>query len=188
MKLEMGGRRCQRSARLAGGFSLVELMVALAIGMLISIGAFQVFFSGKQSFNQAVALGQRQETLRFLVDSLAYDIRSATSFSMDADQDELTVFHVGRPGNSICPGDSNYSLRYYRDAGSIYVDPSCSTPTDAIVIGVGNIGFSYLTGNYGIIVSVTLVDADGRLADEVVEFRVANRSAVSKVIEFGGGS
>lgn len=177
-----------RSLESARGFSLVELMVALVIGLVISLGAFQIFFSGKQSFNQVSSLGKRQESLRYLVDSLSYDIRSATSFSMNADSDRLEVFHVGRAtDNSMCSGLSDYSVEYYQDQGSIYVEPSCAS-ADAIVIGVGDIGFSYIPGGYGVIVSVTLVDDEGRLDDEVVEFRVANRSRVSEVIEFGGGS
>ncbi|XKE45115.1 prepilin-type N-terminal cleavage/methylation domain-containing protein [Halomonas organivorans] len=185
--IAQSGQSGWKSLVSARGFSLVELMIALVIGMVISLGAFQVFFSGKQSFNQVSSLGKRQESLRFLVDSLSYDVRSATSFSMDADNDELEIFHVGRPDNSVCSGSSNYSVTYYQDQGSIYVEPSCAS-ADAIVIGIGDISFSYIPGGYGVIVSVTLVDDDGRLDDEVVEFRVANRSRVSEVIEFGGGS
>lgn len=169
------------------GFSLIELMIALVIGLVLTVGAVQLFLSGKQAFNQVTSLGQRQEALRFLVDSLSYDIRSATSFGIAGDQDQLQIFHVNKPNNSICNGDLNYSVTYYQDQGSIYVDPSCSA-SDAIVIGVGDIHFTYLSGSYGIIVRVTLVDSEGRLDDEVVQFRVANRSRVSEVIEFGGGT
>ncbi len=178
------------------GFSLVELMIALVIGLVISLGAFQIFFSGKQSFEQVASLGERQEALRLVVDSLSYDIRSATSFGIAGDEDQLEVFHLDKPNNSMCAGSSNYSVSYYQSDGAIYADPvdrtnpsapaSCAD-SGAFVIGIGDIGFTYLPASSGVIVTVTLVDDDGRLDDEVVVFRVANRSQVSEVIEFGGG-
>lgn len=182
MRAESRKAGCRRGHH-SSGFSLVELMVALAIGLLVTLGAFQIFFSGKQSFEQISSLSERQETLRFLVDTLSYDIRSAESFSIAADQESLIIHHVDRPGNSMCPSDADYSVEYYENGGSIYLNPSCST-ADALVIGVGAIDFIYMAGNYGVLVTVTLVDDSGRLNDENVSFMVANRSRVSEVIEF----
>ncbi|HEY9816904.1 MAG TPA: prepilin-type N-terminal cleavage/methylation domain-containing protein, partial [Candidatus Obscuribacterales bacterium] len=68
----MSRHQCQQ------GFSLVELMVALVISLLITLGAFQLFLVGKKSFDHELALAERQSSLRFLVDSISYDIRSAS--------------------------------------------------------------------------------------------------------------
>ncbi|MCK2185422.1 PilW family protein [Halomonas getboli] len=60
-----------------GGFSLVELLVALVIGLIIVLGAGTLFITGLQSFNRMDKLAQRQETLRYVVDVMSDDVRSA---------------------------------------------------------------------------------------------------------------
>lgn len=57
------------------GFSLVELMVALVVGLLISYAAFQVFLSVKQSQESVEDLSGRQEAFRFLSEVLFLDLR-----------------------------------------------------------------------------------------------------------------
>src|SRR3990167_3345133 len=57
------------------GFTLVEVMVALAIGALLLSGIVQVFISLKRTDRVALALSRVQEAGRTAVDTLAYDFR-----------------------------------------------------------------------------------------------------------------
>ena len=57
------------------GFTLVEIMVALAIGALLLSGIVQVFISLKRTDRVALALSRVQEAGRTAVDTLAYDFR-----------------------------------------------------------------------------------------------------------------
>ena len=59
------------------GVSLVELMVALAIGMLLMLGLVQVMSASRAAYRLAEGIGRAQENARFAVDSLQRDLRMA---------------------------------------------------------------------------------------------------------------
>lgn len=59
------------------GFTLVELMVALLIGLLILLGAVQIYLMGLRNLKDAEALGDRQAALTYAADVLIRDIRRA---------------------------------------------------------------------------------------------------------------
>lgn len=59
------------------GFSLVELMVALALGLLLSAAAIQMFLTSQQSMNVQQGSSEVQENGRFAIDFLMADIRKA---------------------------------------------------------------------------------------------------------------
>lgn len=63
--------------RRALGFSLVEVLVALAIGMVIVLAVSQVFVNNRTAYRQAEVLGRMQENGRFVLDGLGSDIRMA---------------------------------------------------------------------------------------------------------------
>ena len=67
--------------RTSAGFTLVELMVALVIGLLVMAGAIQLFVMTKRTFNEMEGLAARQEAMRFVSDILSVDIRTASSMS-----------------------------------------------------------------------------------------------------------
>lgn len=64
-------------ARMSKGFSLVELMIALVIGLIIVLGAGQLVIMGVQSFREMDELARRQEAIRYMADVISEDIRSA---------------------------------------------------------------------------------------------------------------
>lgn len=61
----------------ASGFSLIELMIALALGLIVVLAASAIFLSNKQSYRTNLALGQVQENSRIAFELLARDIRQA---------------------------------------------------------------------------------------------------------------
>jgi type IV pilus assembly protein PilW len=63
--------------RRAGGFSLVELMVAMALSMLLLVGVIAVFMSSRASYEATDKLSRIQENGRFALDEMARDVRSA---------------------------------------------------------------------------------------------------------------
>lgn len=65
------GRRAQH------GLSLIELMVALALGLLLTVGVIQVFGSIRASFTAAGSLSRLQEEARFAGQFLREDVQSA---------------------------------------------------------------------------------------------------------------
>ena len=61
----------------ARGFSLVELMVAMLIGLIISIGVVQIFGATRSTYQLDESLARAQENGRFALEFLTQDIRHA---------------------------------------------------------------------------------------------------------------
>jgi type IV pilus assembly protein PilW len=59
------------------GFNLVELMIALALGLIIILGASNIFLSSKQSYRTNAAISQIQENSRIAFELLTRDLRQA---------------------------------------------------------------------------------------------------------------
>jgi type IV pilus assembly protein PilW len=63
--------------RLARGFTLVELMVAMVLGLVIIGGATSLILANRQSYRTNEALSQVQESARTAFELLARDVRQA---------------------------------------------------------------------------------------------------------------
>ncbi len=59
------------------GFSLIELMISITIGLILMTGVVQMFLSSKQVFSTQQGISRIQETGRLAIDFLANDIRQA---------------------------------------------------------------------------------------------------------------
>lgn len=59
------------------GVTLVELMVALVIGLILTAGATQIFLGSKETYRTSEALSRVQENGRMALQLLARDIRQA---------------------------------------------------------------------------------------------------------------
>ncbi len=59
------------------GMSIVELMIAITLSLVLTLGVFEIFSASKQSNRVQNALGQLQGNARFALDIISYDIRMA---------------------------------------------------------------------------------------------------------------
>lgn len=59
------------------GVSLVEIMVALVVGLILVGGIIQIYLSSKQSYNAQEQLSRMQENGRFAMDMITRDLRRA---------------------------------------------------------------------------------------------------------------
>jgi type IV pilus assembly protein PilW len=75
------------------GFALVELMIALALGLVVIAALGQLYAGGKQSYVLSDAMARLDETARFTVDFIATDLRMAGYLSCGGSQASI--------GNSI---------------------------------------------------------------------------------------
>ncbi len=81
------------------GLSLVELMVAMVIGLVISLAVLQVFISNKNTFLLRGAAGNLQENGRFALQYLAAELRPAgVGVGTRLDEDDICV--VAAKGDS----------------------------------------------------------------------------------------
>lgn len=63
--------------RYGDGFTLVELMVAMVIGLVLMGGVVQIFAGSKQAYRTQEELSRTQESARFAMEALLKDIRMA---------------------------------------------------------------------------------------------------------------
>src|SRR5690606_29311125 len=78
--------------RSAAGMTLVELMVALAVGSFLLIGAITVFVQSRATFRVADSVSRLQENGRFVLDALEPDVRMASYFGLTTRPEKI----VGR--------------------------------------------------------------------------------------------
>ena len=60
-----------------GGFSLIELMISMALGLMLTLGMISVFSGNQRSTNLNAAITSLQENARFAIDSISRDVRMA---------------------------------------------------------------------------------------------------------------
>jgi len=68
--------------RRQAGLSLVELMVAMVIGLLLIIGATQVYINGHAAYNANEGVSRMQETARYAMSILEPDIRMSNYWGL----------------------------------------------------------------------------------------------------------
>ncbi|PXX94911.1 PilW family protein [Halomonas sp. LBP4] len=169
-----------------GGFTLVELMVALALGLLVVFGATQIFVSSKQSFNRMEGLASRQESLRFFSDVVSLDIRSSAANKIDDSGDKVLVLeYTTRTEDPYCSAsDDLVSVVYSYASGAVYVNYDCGSGwvgDQAVVDGLVDADFDYIDSDGYVIVDIEFAPIGAEsVADKRFSFRVANRESVAR--------
>lgn len=84
------------------GFSLIELMIAMVLGLLLSTGIFTVFSGNKQSSDLNTTMADMQENARFALNQLSSDIRmSGFQGCKDINRGSANILAVGAPTNNL---------------------------------------------------------------------------------------
>ncbi|MCD9030690.1 PilW family protein [Luteimonas sp. Y-2-2-4F] len=68
------------------GFTLIELMVALVVGLLLVLGLIEVFSASRAAYQLSTGLARTQENGRFALDMLQRDLRAGGHFGCVNDQ------------------------------------------------------------------------------------------------------
>lgn len=110
-----------RSAR-TRGFSLVELMIAMVLGLILIGGVISVMLANKRSYRTNEGLSQIQESARTAYELLARDIRQTGGTGCDNAQRMANVLSTSAWWKTW------YSVRGY-DGGQ--TDPAVTTGTSA---------------------------------------------------------
>jgi len=94
------------------GLSIVELMVAMVIGLLILSGVLNIFLSSSETYRATENLSRVQENGRFAIDFLATDTRQAGNKG-NCSRDTEVRNHLNESGNG-------YNATLYEIAGGIF--------------------------------------------------------------------
>lgn len=82
MKQHNYSNRSQMVQRRQAGLSLVELMVAMVVGLLLIIGATQVYVNGHTAYNANESVSRMQETARYAMSIVEPDIRMSNYWGL----------------------------------------------------------------------------------------------------------
>jgi prepilin-type N-terminal cleavage/methylation domain-containing protein len=168
------------------GFSLIELMVAMVIGLIIILGAGQLFLTVFQTNRQVLLLSEKQAAINFAVEGLLRDIRRAdwAEFQGGAGDDELVLQVPSRGELPDCEiVEKTYSLVERSGQSFLSLEMECiegealtTVGPDDLVGGFASSGFEIEpVGVYGVRVALTLLDSGGGV--EMLEFTAVNRTA-----------
>jgi len=119
------------------GFSLIELMIAMVLGLLVAEGIYILFASAGKVNTTQTALARLQENGRIAIDIIANDLRSAGRLPCGAKSDPLVYTdalpsHIaGQPAQAQVPPGASAGAPYPLDrdiflGGSTCKAKSCS--------------------------------------------------------------
>ena len=73
------------------GLSLVELMIALVIGLILIAGVIQVFLSNQAAYRETQRFSELQDSIGFAVDFMVRDIRGADAIAKTTTPEGISV-------------------------------------------------------------------------------------------------
>lgn len=112
------------SRRHAAGLSLIEMMVAMVIGLVLMLGVVQVFIASRTASRLAEGNARAQENGRFALEFLQRDIRMAGHFGCVNDQAHFVkgegdpTINTGAATGSGHPLDFSVSIQGYEAPGT----------------------------------------------------------------------
>jgi len=124
------------------GMTLIEVMIALTIGLILLAGTLTLFANNKRSYAEQDQMGRLQENARFALDMLTRDIRMAgyVGCSNDITQVNNTVNGQGNAANLI-----DMTNPVEGSEGGANWQPSSSTSFVASIISGDGITVRYLS-------------------------------------------
>lgn len=146
------------------GLSLVELMVAILIGLIILAGVLQVMITSKSTFLGQEEVSFIQENARYAMDVIGKDIRKAGYFgcagfnknvafvpNIDANSEESTIFGI-EPVFSMVPDNFSDDIR------PVVEGDNATRPFPLITRSVGEYPAALTQDQVGTVLNVASVD------------------------------
>lgn len=146
----MRGTAIKRQA----GVSLIEFMVAGLIGLILTLGLFQIFISNRQAFDTTMASSNVQETGRIAADVMTRSIRNADYWGcVDLDN----VF------NNLDDSGTGYSADVLGFGAGIEGTDNNNDTSDSILDGTDTITLRGTRGSLGIQIDSPMPNASAIL-------------------------
>lgn len=134
------------------GFSLIELMVAITLGLLLVAGVAQVFVSSKQAYRVQDSVGRLQENARFASGYLGQYIRQADLWS-GVKPDRITTASAVYGGPGGCKDGwivdvANGLVGYTGDTSGTALSYPAGLPSNCLnTSGSGGSAANYVAGS-----------------------------------------
>jgi type IV pilus assembly protein PilW len=159
---QRGGRRSTPDAR---GFSLIELLLALALGLIVVTGIVQLFVGNSRSYGVMTGQARLQENGRFALDLIARAARSAGFIGCTREPDAILRGLVGN-WDLIPEADISRPIMAYPAGATAAVVPRSSGGVDTNVFFRGaGIDTSRIPEQTDVVVFRSLRSPGARLAE-----------------------
>lgn len=145
-----------------GGFSIIELMIALGLTSIVALVSFMVCFAGAKAWKRAENLVEVQQNLRIAMNTLNTEIRKADYFKIQPGNREITLNY---------PNGSTKGYKYHPASGEIRISESGA----AVAMHIDDLKFSYRDSL--IIIEVTTKTMEG-IKGEKYTFSIYARGKV----------
>lgn len=152
--------------KLQSGMSLLELMVAMTIGIFLVGGAFVVFLSASDSRRTNEDVSRMQENARYALDTIKPDIRMAGYWGLTR---ELSIIdgYNGTPTQLAALASSDCASRWYIDLANTFFASNDTNPYAATCIPAA----SYQAGTDVLVLRHAAPQASATLADDTIYVR-----------------
>lgn len=122
----------RRTAKTASGFTLIELMIAMLLGLIVIGGVISVFLANQQVYRTNAALGDVQNGSRVSFEMLAQNIREAGLLGCGNNGQVANVLPESpKNGGTAWWADWDHNTLMGYGAGSATDNPVLTTGTDA---------------------------------------------------------
>ena len=147
------------SVRRQKGIGVVELMIAMLLGLFLLGGIVQIFTSSRQTYRMHEATSRMQETGRMALEVIARDIRMADFWGCASDLNNVV--------NNLDTGGSGYID--FGAGGIAGVEGGAGVPDTLVLVGGGNTGLA-LQPPYGPLTSsgLTIAPDNGLAQGDIV--------------------
>jgi hypothetical protein len=170
-------------------------MVALVLGLLVVLGASQLFLSSSQSFRSIESINKRQEVISYISSVLGYEIRKADgNFGpIDADSadgigtssERLRIYFTGDDYKPYCSAGTvkMEQIEYYLVDSVLELSASCDSVIEDpinIISGISEIRFEaekVNAENVYVDVIITLEPTGSPPTSDVVSMRFSRHSS-----------
>lgn len=120
--------------KLSRGFGLVEIMVALVLGLVVSLGIIQIFTASRNTFVTQNASARMQEDARFVLSKMLQELRMAGMYGCLQLDSALATGAIARPAaltNPILWDATNRALTVVTaDVGTSGTSPTWTIISD----------------------------------------------------------
>ena len=152
------------------GVTLVELMIGLTVGLVVTGGAMTILFGNQKMLLEKGRLDRTQEEFRFATTTITRLVRQANSFSVPNSNDELVInFDRSQRDCLGVSGVSTTNKLKLENNQLLCIRNNEPDKSHVLAKNIGNLQFSYGIQKSGIVAYMPYFKSDASV-DTVVEY------------------